>query len=194
MRFLLRGLVVLAALTLGGCLIESDKLPGDPRAPVDARLAGAWYQKSGNEMNLFVFGRTTVDGGEVAIVDWVVVTMRVPQKVERIRYRYWTTWIGAWRIASVEAMAPFHKGMPRRTVVAYRLAPGDRLLIALPNARFVREAVKEGDIAGVVERNVVRLTADAPALSAFIARHGAQIFKFRDVEAMRRLPATERRP
>jgi hypothetical protein len=192
MGLALAGLAVL----LTACLPDTRNFLSDRKdAPADTRLLGAWYiaQEDETIMVHFVPGRT----GPMEMV-WMALAPKVAEvdrgPVQWRRYAAWTTKIDGVDFLNLDLIEP--KPQPEGVAMILRYAiNGDGQLTGFMMGPAVADAIKRGELAGVVEGTGVvqtaHVTASREALLGFIRVKGAAVVFSEALPSFRPLPPTE---
>jgi hypothetical protein len=192
MGLALAGLAVL----LTACLPDTRNFLSDRKdAPADTRLLGAWYiaQEDETIMVHFVPGRT----GPMEMV-WMALAPKVAEvdrgPVQWRRYAVWTTKVDGVDFLNLDLIEP--KPQPEGVAMILRYAiTGDGQLTGFMMGPVVADAIKRGELAGVVEGTGVvqtaHVTASREALLGFIRVKGGAVVFSEALPSFRPLPPTE---
>ena len=184
------------AVLLAACLPDTRNFLSDRKdAPADTRLLGAWYiaQEDKTIMVHFVPGRT----GPMEMV-WMALAPKVAEvdrgPVQWRRYAAWTTKVDGVDFLNLDLLEP--KPQPEGVAMILRYAiTGDGLLTGFMMGPVVSDAIKRGELAGVVEGTGVvqtaHVTASREALLDFIRAKGAAAVFSEGLPPFRPLPPTE---
>ena len=184
------------AVALAACLPDTRSFLADRKdAPPDTRLLGAWYIAQEDETIIvhFVPGRT----GPMEMV-WMALSPKVAEvdrgPVQWRRYAAWTTKIDGVDFLNLDLLEPKPQAEGAAMILRYTIG-GDGALTGFIMGPVVADAIKRGELAGVVEGSgmvqTAHVTASREALLAFIAAHGAATVFSESLPSFRPLPPTE---
>jgi len=194
-----RVVVVFAAVFVAACIPETEKFlskPGDQ--PNDARIAGTWYShnRSGSEVIVLTV-RASKDKKSLGFV-WTEIkpgrTRRQGQRpVKYLRFSGHTTKLGNAGFLNLRLVdgTGWKSGAPKRFIMRYWIDKRG-LRVAFMKNDIVKQAIKEGRLAGKIVKNDVKITASAKALAAFIRRAGPDVVFSSSSPPLRRIAVTPR--
>ena len=170
-------LVIAGLLGLAGCLpVSQNPLSSPEKATADARLAGVWYGKSGEDTIFLHFV-----AGDTAKMDIVEVDHQKNGDAHTNIYTMFPTVIGDTRFMNVQEK----KGANKSYYLArYQISTTGSLTIWLMSEKAVTKAIKGEKISGkVVEKNSangtpdhdVTVTASTEKLAAFVGKSDPEI-------------------
>jgi hypothetical protein len=194
-RPLTRLVLAAVALTLAACLPDTRSFLSDRKdSPVDTRLLGAWYiaQEDDTILVHFIPGRT----GPMEMV-WLALSPKVAEvdrgPVEWRRYAAWTTKIDGVDFLNLDLIEP--KPQAEGSAMILRYIIGEGQLSGYVMGPTVADAIKRGELAGVVEGTgavqTAHVTASREALIAFIEARGASTVFSESLPPFRQLPSTD---
>jgi len=179
-RSLFVSAAALAALTVSACVpISSHPLSDPATAQVDRRLEGGWRLVGSRDPWVHVyFSRRAANEGVMHVI---VMEPRKDGTLAMDSYDGFATRLRGCDFLNVS----YSEGKGRRrgfVFVRYRLLPGKRLEIALPDEAKLKAAVAQGHITGAVAVDAsgteVTLTAPPVALAGFLtSKEGAAVFR-----------------
>ena len=195
-RSLTRLVLAALAITLAACLPDTRTFLADrAEAPVDTRLLGAWYIAQEDETIIvhFVPGRT----GPMEMV-WMTLSPKVAEidrgPVQWRRYAAWTSKVDGVDFLNLNLIEPKPQAEGAQMILRYTVG-ADRQLTGYMMGPVVADAIKRGELAGVVDGSgavqTSHVTASRAALLAFIKAHGAEQVFSEALPSFRPLPPTE---
>ncbi|MGE5147929.1 MAG: hypothetical protein ACM3N5_14345 [Candidatus Eiseniibacteriota bacterium] len=195
-RLVTRLVLAALAVVLTACLPDTRNFLADRKeSPADTRLLGAWYisQEDDTIIVHFVPGRT----GPMEMV-WMALSPKVADvdrgPVQWRRYAVWTTRIDGVDFLNLDLIEPKPQAEGAAMILRYTIG-ADGQLTGYMMGPVVADAIKRGELAGVVEGTgavqTAHVTANRDALIAFIKARGATSVFSEALPSFRPLPPTE---
>jgi hypothetical protein len=169
----MRTLLALLCVTLAGCTVSDVPVTGE-KLQTDERLLGTWQTRVEDEMETMIV--TLRDDG--ALIVEPPPKDGVDQQSERLRLV--TARVGGhWYLSVTGTDEP--PGNGSYMLLRYEFRGPKRIELFAANPGSLLEAIARKQVSGeeVPDRHMesIKLTSDAAALRAFIAKHGAANFK-----------------
>jgi hypothetical protein len=194
-RSLTRLVLAALAVALAACLPDTRNFLSERKdSAVDTRLLGAWYiaQEDDTILVHFVPGRT----GPMEMV-WMALSPKVADidrgPVQWRRYAAWTSKVDGVDFLNLDLIEPKPQTEGVQMILRYTIAEGQ--LTGFVMGPAVADAIRHGDLAGVVEGSgavqTAHVTASREALIAFIKARGAATVFSESLPPFRQLPPTD---
>ncbi len=187
-RALILGVFFLAV----GCIPHSEHPLTDPHTePIDSAILGSWYYKDENEHGFVHLGLEYKTG----LLNAVMVEFKKNGDVELSEYSGHTSRLGGNKYMNLKWVHR-EKEIPGFIFVKYSTS-GDSLILSLMETQAVEDAIRDGSLKGVIERqdrwsSSVRVTEEQKKLQTFVLKKDRELFK--ESAPLRRLDLPAGRP
>ena len=167
--------VMLAALFLAGCLVETKSTIIEDPLPIDARLAGAWARAENGSAWLLMI-RPDDDDPALGRVAYVYVSPEDNDiAIERTRFGLRLTKLGARTYFEARPLGPDpfpDSSAPINNFVGWMVfVDPDTLKIEIPNAELITAAIESGQLKGEIDPGNLDKTVTLTGTSAEMRRY-----------------------